>query len=260
MALQPQVFRRIEAARERRAAAAHSAAPNGANGAAAMLLRDPEDHNLTSRLEQGVLSLRETLRPDNTAKAQDPKEEEYMQFCDALYPHDIHRYVLNSDRVYRFMFYQSFREKKRVGGRPTIETNFFDVDGYNDVMASFRAEGGNITEFPKPRQPCGACTFTAYKAVIRKIYKKQTAQRVLLDHWDRIWTEAFDELQKHVKERAPLAKKASYEEKVTGAFAPYTIVEHYDRIENALYEDGITGGTRNVGSALRNRYALLHLC
>ena len=66
-------------------------------------------------------------------------------------------------------------------------------------------------------------------------------------------------MYKHVQERAPIVKKATYEEKVNGAFAPYTIVEKYDAIEDALWADSKTVGCRNIGAGLRNRYALLHL-
>ena len=184
----PLLFKRLEAARERRSNAAASGAPTVGDGSSlGFMLRDPNDLNLTSRLEQGVLQLRESLRPSNTAKAQDPKEEEYMQFCDALYPQDIHRHILNSDRVYRFMFYQAFREKRRTGGRrQNSQLNFFDVDAYNNVMESTGATtGGTVVNFPTPEKPTGPAVFNAYKAVMRKIYKKQVAQRVLSDHWDR---------------------------------------------------------------------------
>ena len=259
------LYRRLEAAKARRSNAAAAGGPSALSerptNIQGMLLRDPNDLVLNSRLEQGVLQLRESYRPSNTSKAQDPKEEEYMQFCDALYPHDVHRHVLNADRVYRFIIFQAFREKRRRGGRRGLgdQANFFDLDAYNTVMDSTGGTTGNVVEFPSPAKPTGPAVFNAYKAVIRKIYKKQIAQRVLSEHWDRIWTQAFDELHKHIKERAPIVKKLTYQEKVSGAFAPYTIVEYYDKIEEALYEDGISGGSRHVGSALRNRYALLHL-
>ena len=55
---------RIEAARGRRAAAAHSGAPNGAMQGMSLLLRDLNDHSLNSRLEQGMLNCDDLISRD----------------------------------------------------------------------------------------------------------------------------------------------------------------------------------------------------
>jgi Centromere DNA-binding protein complex CBF3 subunit, domain 2 len=69
----------------------------------------------------------------------------------------------------------------------------------------------------------------------------------------------FDELVKHVKERVPLRKKANYEEKVDGEFAPYMMVEHYSSIEAMMWADADQPGNRSVCCGLRHRYCVLHL-
>jgi hypothetical protein len=59
--------------------------------------------------------------------------------------------------------------------------------------------------------------------------------------------------------RAPLIKKASYQEKVNAKFAPYTIVKHYPEIEQELWNDAAKAvGPRQVACQLRHRYCAQH--
>jgi Centromere DNA-binding protein complex CBF3 subunit, domain 2 len=226
----------------------------------------PNAFERNAGLEQLVLHMREENRPENTQKAQDPKVLEYFEFCDHEYPHDLYRHILSTGPVYRFMWYQCFREQRKKGGTKAQRVarsagHYFEVEDYNDVMKLF----GNVTtadmmlERPMPKNPIGKCTFDAYKAVFRKIYKVQIAKKVLATPWDQIWLMGLDELAGHVKERIPLMKKASYAEKVDGEFAPYMIVEHYPAIEEILWIDSDVKGPRSVNCALRHRYCMLHL-
>ncbi|MGL5934762.1 MAG: hypothetical protein ACRCZI_03965, partial [Cetobacterium sp.] len=229
-----------------------------------LTLVHPNENQLNSNLEQTVLHLREDLRPDNTAKAQDPKVQEYFQFCDYQYGHDPYKYILECNKVYRFMWYQCFREQRRKGGtkaerQARKEGKFFDNDEYEAVMSHFRDGPRTAFNLPQPSKPIGKCTVTAYKAVFRKIYKVQIAKKVLATPWDQIWQMCFEELVKHVKERVPLRKKANYEEKVDGEFAPYMMVEHYPAIEETMWTDSDQPGNRSVACGLRHRYCMLHL-
>jgi hypothetical protein len=182
------------------------------------LVVHPNENELNSNLEQTVLHLREELRPVNTAKAQDPKVLEYFQFCDIHYSHDPYRYVLECNKVYRFIWYQCFREQRKKGGTKAerearAEGQYFNNEEYETVMAEFRNGPRTGFDLPQPKKPIGKCTLDSYKAVFRKIYKVQIAKKVLGTPWDQIWQLCFDELVKHVKERVPLRKKANYEEK-----------------------------------------------
>ena len=67
--------------------------PNTSHGTSESI-RHPDDVDLNSRLETATLSMREGMRPTNTAKAMDPKIEEYFQFCDHVYGAD--PYLLSS--------------------------------------------------------------------------------------------------------------------------------------------------------------------
>lgn len=227
------------------------------------MIRHPDDLALNSQLETAILQMRDLSRPANTAKAIDPKMEEYFQFCDAIYPNDQYGYCLVYEKVYRFMWYQVFREQKPRGGKRSQLQNGmrFDKEKYEELMDRFRECCNSGSDcWPVPKNPTGKSVFTAYKNVFRVIHKAQTAARVTGLHWDQIWLSNFDELQKHVKERAPLAKRATYQEKVAGEFSPYTVVEHYEDIEELLWHDSAEAVGKRAGCAmLRHRYCLLHL-
>jgi len=72
----------------------------------------PNDRDMNQMLRQATMQLNDSYRPPNTVKQFDNKVLEHMDFCDKVYPHDLHRHVLAADNVCRFMWYQSFREQK----------------------------------------------------------------------------------------------------------------------------------------------------
>ena len=76
-------------------------------------------------------------RPINTRKALDGKRLEYEQYCDYIGGDDTLCHVLESDKVFDFMYYQSFREQKKPGGdRVAIKNGqYFDPVAYRQVMS-----------------------------------------------------------------------------------------------------------------------------
>ena len=74
-------------------------------------------------------------RPANTALAYDPKINEYEQYCDSIFV-DFdrqRRYTISPGSIYSFMFYHSYREKRKGGkGRDTT----FDRADYEVVTNS----------------------------------------------------------------------------------------------------------------------------
>jgi len=122
-----------------------------------------------------------------------------------------------------------------------------------------KAQASGLSLEVEPKKPVGKAVFLQYKAMLRKLYKEQTARRVINMHWDGIWTEAFEDLEKHVKDRVPRKKKETYEEKACGEFAPYIVAEKYDEIEEALWLAGFAPARRSVNCALRHRFCFLYL-
>jgi hypothetical protein len=82
-----------------------------------LTLQHPNDLQLQGTLKENVWRLLEAEDPENTKKAFEPKMKEYFEFCKTVYPHDPHFNILNRDKMYRFMYFQAFREKKKRGGR-----------------------------------------------------------------------------------------------------------------------------------------------
>ena len=164
------------------------------------------------------------------------------------------------------MFYQTFREKKKPGGRKknVPKGPRFDTAVYDEMMKHHRPMPGtfgaaNLTA-PQPKNPIELPTFNAYKSMFRHIYNVQIQQDCQAAAWDRIWTINVRGLEKIVKERKPMNKKMNYREKVDFEFAPYSIVQHYPNMEKHFWDDSAnTHGKRNVGAYLRHRYCLLHL-
>ena len=107
------------------AAASPAAALPAAAAAAANVPPPPIQCEQTSRMEQAVLDVREKNRPEQSADIYDAKSKEFLQFTAHAYPDDPYRNSLNAERVYRFMFYQTFRgKKKRGGGKETFSSLF----------------------------------------------------------------------------------------------------------------------------------------
>jgi hypothetical protein len=226
---------------------------------AAVVPPPPHQCELTSRMEQSVLDVRETHRPVQSADVYDNKTNEYLQFANHVYPHDPYKNSLNAEKVYKFMFYQTFRGVKKRGGKRRISVIYFDSIGYESVMDKFDAwwKGGRVGAAPTADKPCGRQCFDQYKAVLRKIYKRQVAVGVCSIPWEHMWTLRCEELNSLVKERKAQAKKDNYEEKLQAEFAPYTAVDRYDEIEEVLWTRG-QYTTRSAGAWLRHRYICLH--
>jgi hypothetical protein len=195
-------------------------------------IRHPNETNINLQMQRSVATLNESFRPTNTMKCHAPKIEEYFEFCDAVYGDAPYRHVLNAENVLRFMFYQTFRPLKKRGGKGGTATPKFNYADYKSVTAHFDGEprSPGAADNPMPvqaAQPISWSTFDQYRQVLRKIYKHQKMEGVNTRHWDDIWQQGCEALETQVKTRVPFIKKATYQEKVSAEFAPYTIVERY---------------------------------
>ena len=138
----------------------------------------PRDAEMTRLLNTAVHEIGDKDRPTNSQKSMDPKKEEWMQFCDVLYPGDTYRHIIDSDKCYRFMCYQSFREaKKRGGDREKLKNYiFFNYEQYTEVMSEFQNQGGVIKGYPTPKCPIGYSVFQSYKVALKEIFREQQAR------------------------------------------------------------------------------------
>jgi hypothetical protein len=232
------------------------------------VLPNPNTTNVTVQLRENVWRLLEGDEPENTRKAMEPKMKEFFYYCATIYPHDPHSSILTKEKIYNFMFYLAFREAKKKGGRrPSRRTSEeeeppFDVDNYRLVLGFSQQQLGTATvsNLPQPEKPISKSTFDQYKAMLRKVYKIQKMRGILSAQWNDLWTNHCDSIRKHVLQRMPKKKKETYQEKMSGEFAPYLFVERYGEIEHALWdESNKSGNYRSVSCGLRHRYCLLHL-
>ena len=240
------------------------AAPTTTTAAAVREEEVPEAPAVGTRkanLHQAVLDLEANNRPENTALAMDPKKEEWMQYCDCKYSKDPLRYIVTADKLYDFMCYQSFRERKPPGGNKALLSRsiYFDEADYNKVMGQFDTQGGKTVSTPKPTKPVGYQAFNSYKAAIKQLYHDQQAKHNLQGAWETVWQPRFTVLRKHVQMRKQRVRKENYAEKIDAAFEPYAAVEKFDQIEQCLWELGVTATTaRSVNTALRHRCCALY--
>jgi len=252
----------IVRARQRRASPAANRSPTAP---ATPTLRHPTDVGLNRKLQEHVSALRNDGRPTNTAKAIDTKIEEFFQYCDKVWSHEPFPHHLHFEKVYGFMWYQAFREqKKRGGNRKAIKDGIlFDYADYLSVVQPTQptADGRSTmaAAFPTPKKPIGMDQVNLYKSSMKRLHRLQVVDQTNSRPWETVWQLSLDELMKHVKERAPMIRKSTYQEKVSSEFAPYTIVEHYNEIEDLMWNDSDTIGRRSVCTNLRHRYSLLHL-
>jgi hypothetical protein len=240
--------------------------PNQPSEGTQNVLRHPNEYGLNIELQAIVHTMTTDNTPENTIKAMVPRVQEFFEFCDQLYQHDLFPRHLNFEKVHRFMYYVSFREQRKRGGkrhRGVRWTNAkFDFQEYERVTGCLQAIGSGCdsTNAPQTRHPIGEATFKLYKAAIRSIYKHQIARQQTSLNFDAIWQQSLDELGNYVKARGPKQRKATFQEKYDTEFANYTMVEHYSAIEAQLWQLCRDSNSDKISFAnLRNRYQFLHL-
>jgi len=224
----------------------------------------PRDVEINTILKNAVQEIGDKARPTNSQKAMDPKKEEWMQYCDCIFPSDPYRYIVSAEKCYKFMCYQSFRETKKRGGEKLLlnQCKYFDYDNYKAVMSEFQSEDGAVSKYPSPKNPIGYSVFQSYKAALKQLYREQQANHgaTVTNSWEHVWLPHFDKLRDHVKMRRQAVKRENYQEKVDGAFAPYTIVEHYGEIENKFFESIYNiANIRSIVTGFRHRFCFLYL-
>ena len=152
---------------------------------------DPQEVGFLTRLSSTVSRIDAHYRPQNTRSIQDGREKEFFAFCDEIYARDSYKYVLNDEKVYKFMFFQTFRTQKKRGGRRGPRP-LFSLAEYHDVMDRYTtwfSEGsGDTDDIPEPENPIGNSSFAQYRASLRRIWQEQVDQKTTGEHWDHIWT------------------------------------------------------------------------
>jgi len=241
------------------------ASPVAASIGATGVVVHPSLSEIDQSLARHVNDVAAEFTPPNTLKQYSSKIKEYRLFCEHVYPNYDFKYVIKATHLYRFLFYTSFRESKRRGGRNKNPPPTFDAAGYDALMQRYYPNAdGQLPSTPldeiHPKKPISLQTFDAYKAAIRHEYKRQVADGNNSQHWEQIWLMNHEELKKVVATRKTRTDKANYVEKVGAEFQPYAAVEEYSLIEDCIWEtSGRNNKIRDTTSHMRHRYCLLHL-
>jgi hypothetical protein len=226
-------------------------------------LRHPNENILTVELQAIVHTMIAEDTPENTKKSMIPKIQEFFEFCDYLYRHDQSPRHINFEKVYRFMYYVAFREKRKQGGRKVSGiVGRFDAKEYQRVTGTLQTTGSGSAAINAPQtlHPVKASTFCSYKAAIRCIYKHQIAHQQTSLNFESIWQQSLEDLTRYVTTREPKKRRATHQEKYDTEFANYKMVEQYGHIESELWQLCLDATTARISFAnLRNRYQFLHL-
>ena len=116
--------------------------------------------------------------------------EKYLNTpADSVYSIDHYRHNLCASKVYRFIFYQAMRSKKKCGGTvDTATSSRFDCSDYDTVMENYRQWLVSPTETPvEPENHVGERMIAAYKTALHWVYKDQVSHHVCGLTWDQIW-------------------------------------------------------------------------
>jgi hypothetical protein len=204
-------------------------------------------------------------RKTNTKKAYDPKVAEYNAFCDYVYS-DLHvstRYTVTGDKMFRFLFFHSMRNKYDVGGERRHKAHGFDGAAYDAVWQqydmSLQALSQNAEDpglFKDPENPLGYDQVNTYKAVVRGIHAEQVQNNANNLAYEFVFTHQSKALLKMVKERRARVRRATYQEKLEGDFSPFTSIGQVDKIEQKFWDNG-KRSSRAAFCAMRNRSTFL---
>ena len=221
------------------------------------MVQIPRMGGVNENLNRVMEMTRTRGRPTNTSKAYDGKKVELVQYLDTVWAHDDHPRLLNKHKVYRFVFYQCAREKRlyRRGQRGNATTQF-DTREYQSVISKYDVDSHNgLVPFLEPKNGLRFQALRQYKAVIKEYFQNQLENQTR--GWEFIWTPNCNVLLNIVRNRGPLQKLKNFDEKVSHALSPFTIVHRYPEIENNLYMKGMRS-LRTAVTELRNRYVLTH--
>jgi hypothetical protein len=203
-------------------------------------------------------------RPANTLLAYTPKQDEFIQYCDYRFPQrmfDSTRYLVDPDKVWDFMWYQSIREcKKRGGDSRRQQKNRFKSEEYASLVNKYSRDLDFFQEDIHPSKGIGLNSFDAYRSALYSKWDDQKANHTNSYQWADIWHAGCKKLRKYVKARGPQQKRRNYVEKLDSNFAPYTVVDSIPRIERVFWDRGCKDTSRRFStslSSLRNRYVFL---
>ena len=210
-----------------------------------------------SRLVRTVESQHEKT---NTKLAYDSKYHEFLEYCRHKQPDSDapDRYTVTKIKLFEFLFYQAFREKRQKRRRAG-SAGEFDASDFITVMDRYNpANFGSNVPVPEPTVGIGESAIIQYKCTVKRSWQTQVCQGINSLSWDQICTGDVETIIKMVKNRKERQKRKNFEEKVDNDSAALANPDSIIRLESWLYHDNKQAGARSVFGSLRNRFVFLH--
>ena len=202
--------------------------------------------------QQHMINLREEereLKPDNTNFAYDPKQEEFIQFCDYAFPSNPSLGSVSStvtpDKVFQFLYYVSRRGKRKTKKKKD-EIKFDKV--------TFELVRNNVNWIAD--DPVGESTMKQYHGAIIRLWQRQLDTGANNYTKEQIMSENSKFLLKSVRQRKARVEAANCVEKNTFTTKAFEVAKRVPEIEEWMWMRQ-SETTMYSMSSLRHRYFML---
>jgi hypothetical protein len=156
---------------------------------------------------------------------------EFREYCASVFsdlgPERWH--TVTHEKVYPFMFYQCFREKKPHSSCHSSNQRF----NHEDYIAIHHKHSSLTINQPveDPKTCLGIESVMSFKAAIQKFNVDQRDAHIINCSWqdDHVWLAKCEKLLKVVKGRKQRVKKSWYAEKVDHEMSPYGALDSINR-------------------------------
>lgn len=194
--------------------------------------------------------------PENSRLIKNRIEREWRDYCYHVDAQATFPLQMTPTKVYNFMFYQLFRQKKSGPAR----ANFFDGNEYDRVLAEYNEHFENYRQrripIPHPEQGIGKSSLHQYRAYLRKIHARHVSENLTSTPFELVFTEPSKNLVRTGEMRKTKQDRENYKEKVDKVFGPYQAVEKMDEIEDKMWFKSTN--LKGTGSWFRNRFIFLY--
>lgn len=216
--------------------------------------------------QQWVDRMITTIARPNTKLAYEPKQAEFLEFCDELYARDPVPRHINFDKVYRFLFYVCHRQKRKRGKKKSQANGnlYFNLAEYQQVWETRRGAAMSTDDEDAENAPHRIFeqlptdapqwnVFNQYRCAIKKLHDHNLKNKLTAVDWNQeIWTPWCKDLETIVKQRKILVNKALYKEKMNSDFTLLKGKGRDKEIEEMMWRDGFTkSNLRNTFPSIR---------
>jgi hypothetical protein len=159
--------------------------------------------------------------------------------------------VITADKVFGFIFFQAYRQKKIGKG----VKGFFDRGQYDKVM-----ERGNNLEQDADTplgNVCGSENINQYLCTVRNLLDAQRRQGLTRVTREDLMSDSMKGLIEIVTCGGERVLKENFKERCDGEFAPFRIIEHLPDLEEEFWNHKKMTNVYGC-CALRDRFQFLH--